>query len=61
VVADLEFQITTLQQKLDLKNEEHESALLQASGTLEGSLFALRHLTSEVARTIDDGIDMLSA
>ncbi|HVH46064.1 MAG TPA: serine/threonine-protein kinase [Labilithrix sp.] len=59
VVADLDFQIATLQKQLDEKNEAHENALVQATGTLEGSLSALRHLTNEVARTIDDGIDLL--
>jgi serine/threonine-protein kinase len=61
VVEDLGFQIATLQQQLDDKNEEHERLLVQATGQLEGSLSALRRLTNEVARTIDDGIDMLQA
>jgi serine/threonine-protein kinase len=59
VVEDLSFQIDTLQKQLDDKNEEHEQKLVQVTGTLEGSLSALRRLTNEVARTIDDGIDML--
>jgi serine/threonine-protein kinase len=59
VIADLDFQIRTLQSQLDAKNEAHELSLMQATGTLEGSLSALRHLTNEVARTIDDGIEML--
>jgi len=58
VVADLAFQIETLQTQLDAKNEEHERALVQATGSLEGALSALHRLTNEVARTIDDGIDM---
>jgi serine/threonine protein kinase len=61
VVEDLAYQIATLQKQLDDKNEEHERALVQATGALEGSLSALRRLTNEVARTIDDGIDMLQA
>jgi hypothetical protein len=59
VVADLQFQVDVLQQQLDRKNEEHERALTEATGSLEGSLSALRRLTNEVARTIDDGVGML--
>jgi serine/threonine-protein kinase len=59
VVADLQFQVDVLQKQLDLKNEEHEAALTEASGSLEGALSALRRLTNEIARTIDDGIAML--
>ncbi|MBX3226701.1 MAG: protein kinase [Labilithrix sp.] len=58
-VKDLTFQIEALQKQLDERNEAHERALVQATGTLEGSLSAFRHLTNEIARTIDDGIDML--
>ncbi len=59
VVEDLGFQIDALQKQLDAKNEQHERELVQATGSLEGSLSALRRLTNEIARTIDDGIDML--
>ena len=59
VVDDLGFQIETLQKQLDERNEEHERTLVQATGSLEGSLSALRRLTNEIARTIDDGIDVL--
>ena len=61
VVEDLGYQIATLQKQLDDKNEEHERMLVQATGSLEGALSALRRLTNEIARTIDDGIDMLQA
>jgi serine/threonine-protein kinase len=60
VIADLGFQIETLQKQLDQRNEQHEQALVQATGTLEGSLSAFRRLTNEIARTIDDGIQMLA-
>lgn len=56
VIADLTFQIDTLQKQLDAKNEEHERELVQATGALEGSLSGLRRLTNELARTIADGI-----
>jgi len=59
VVEDLGFQVDALQRQLDAKNEELERELVQATGTLEGSLSALRRLTSEVVRTIDDGIAIL--
>lgn len=58
-VNDLAFQIETLHAQLESKNEEHERDLVQATGALEGSLSALRRLTSEIVRTIDDGIDIL--
>lgn len=61
VVADLGFQIDTLQSQLDARNEAHERELVRATGQLEGSLSALRRLTNEIARTIDDGIDALSS
>jgi eukaryotic-like serine/threonine-protein kinase len=59
VVDDLSFQVDTLQRQLDQKNEAHERELVQVTGALEGSLSALRRLTNEIVRTIDDGIDML--
>ena len=59
VVEDLAFQIATLQSQLDARNEQHERALVQSTGQLEGCLSALRTLTNEIARTIDDGIDIL--
>jgi hypothetical protein len=48
-----------LQNQLNRKNEEHEKSLTEATGSLEGSLSALRRLSNEIARTIDDGIAML--
>ena len=59
VVEDLTFQIATLQRQLDERNEAHESALVLAAGSLEGALSAMRRLTNEIARTIDDGMDIL--
>jgi hypothetical protein len=59
VVTDLGFQIDALQRQLDAKNEELERDLVAATGSLEGALSAVRRLTSEVARTIDDGMEML--
>jgi hypothetical protein len=59
VVADVSFQVDTLQRQLDQRNEAHERELVQVTGALEGSLSALRRLTNEIVRTIDDGIDIL--
>jgi serine/threonine protein kinase len=56
---DLAFQLDALQRQLDAKNEGFERELVQATGQLEGSLSALRRLTSEIVRTIDDGIGIL--
>jgi eukaryotic-like serine/threonine-protein kinase len=59
VDEDLAYQLDALQQTLDVKNEELERELVDATGQLEGSLSALRRLTSEIVRTIDDGIGIL--
>jgi serine/threonine-protein kinase len=59
VDMDLAFQLEALQRQLDAKNEAFERELVQATGQLEGSLSALRRLTSEIVRTIDDGIGIL--
>ncbi|MBS2013901.1 MAG: protein kinase [Deltaproteobacteria bacterium] len=59
VAQDLSFQIEALQKQLDAKNEALERELVSATGSLEGSLSALRRLTSEIVRTIDDGISIL--
>jgi serine/threonine protein kinase len=56
---DLAFQLGALQKQLDARNEGFERELVQATGQLEGSLSALRRLTSEIVRTIDDGIGIL--
>jgi len=59
VKADAARSLAEVLAQLDDKNEEHERLLVEATGQLEGSLSALRRLTNEIARTIDDGIDML--
>ena len=61
VDMDLAFQLDALQRQLDKRNESFERELVQATGQLEGSLSALRRLTSEIVRTIDDGIGILQA
>lgn len=59
VDMDLAFQLDALQRQLDKRNEGFERELVHATGQLEGSLSALRRLTSEIVRTIDDGIGIL--
>ncbi len=59
VVTDLGYQIDVLQRQLDQQNEDLERDLVAATGSLEGALSAMRRLTNEIARTIDDGIEML--
>ncbi|AKV03588.1 Serine/threonine protein kinase PrkC, regulator of stationary phase [Labilithrix luteola] len=59
VVDDLTFQIDSLQKQLDAKNEAFERDVLEASATFEGSLSAFRRLTTEVVRTIEEGVSIL--
>lgn len=59
VVDDLTFQIDSLQKQLDAKNEAFERDVLEASATFEGSLSAFRRLTTEVVRTIEEGVAIL--
>jgi hypothetical protein len=60
LVADLGFQIDTLQKQLDLKNDEHERAVLSATARLEGALSALRALDSEIGGAIEEAVEMLA-
>ena len=57
--ADLAYQLEVLQRQLDGRNEGFERDVVQATGQLEGALSALRRLTSEIVRTIDDGMGIL--
>ncbi len=59
IVADLTFQIEALQEQLDARNDELERELMEATGALEGSLAALRRMSSELARTLREGIALL--
>ena len=60
VVHDLSFQVDELQRQLDARNEEHERELVEATGALEGSIAAMRRLSHEVVRTLDEGVQMLA-
>ena len=59
VVADLGYQIEALQGQLDAKNDELDRELTEVSGALEGSVAALRRMSSELARTIREGIALV--
>jgi eukaryotic-like serine/threonine-protein kinase len=61
VVDDLTFQIETLHEQLDAKNEEHDRALTGAAGALEGSISALRVMQSELVRSINEASAVLAA
>jgi serine/threonine protein kinase len=61
VDTDLSFQIVMLQKQLESKNEAFEREMVCASGGLEGSLGALRCLTNELVRTLDEAAVVLGA
>lgn len=54
VVDDLGYQIEELKQQLARQNEQHDTELAEASGRLEGALAALRRMTGELVRTIEE-------
>lgn len=56
VVVDLGYQIEALQRQLDDKNDALDKELSEVSGALEGSLAALRRVSSELARILRDAI-----
>jgi serine/threonine-protein kinase len=56
---DLTFQIAELQKQLDTQNEQVDADLAAASGQLEGALSALRRLTGELVRTVEDAAGVL--
>jgi serine/threonine-protein kinase len=59
VEQDLDFQIDALQQQLMRQNEELETELAEASGKLEGALWALRRMTGDLIRTMADAATAL--
>jgi serine/threonine-protein kinase len=54
VVDDLGYQIEQLKQQLWRQNEQHDTELADATGRLEGALAALRRMTGELVRTIEE-------
>ena len=61
VERDIGFQIEALQQQLVAQNEQLEGELADATGKLEGALAALRRLTGELIRTIEEAASAVSA
>ena len=61
VDQDLSFQIEALQRQLEARNEGFDREMLEAAGSLEGSLSALRRLTNELVRTLDEAAVILGA
>jgi serine/threonine-protein kinase len=51
---DLGFQIEELQRQLVARNEQHDVEMKVAAGELEGALSALRHMTGQLVRTIEE-------
>jgi serine/threonine-protein kinase len=54
VDQDLGFQIDALQRQLELQNEQLDAELAEATGRLEGALQALRRMTGDLIRTIEE-------
>jgi serine/threonine-protein kinase len=52
--ADLGYQMAALQEQLDRQNEQLDLELADATGKLEGALAALRRMTGELVRTIEE-------
>ena len=61
IIDDLSFQIVQLQLRLEAKNESHEREFAAATGELEGGISAVRTLTSELVRTIDEATSLVSS
>ncbi len=59
MAEDLAFQIETLQRRLHEQNEQLEGELVDATGSLEGSLSALRRITGELVRVMADAASSL--
>ena len=60
VEMDLNFQIETMQSELSKRNEKLDAELLEATALLEGSIFAVRRLTHELVRTLDEAAATVS-
>lgn len=61
VVDDLSFQIVELELRLESKNETHERERESANAKLEGAIAAVRALTAELARTMDEATALVTA
>ncbi len=61
VAADLTYQMTALQNQLDMQNEDLDHDLTDATGKLEGALTAMRRMTGEFVRTLEDAAESLTS
>jgi serine/threonine protein kinase len=61
VEADLTFQIVQLQIQLEAKNERFEKDYASATGQLEGAISAVRAMTHEIVRTLDEAAAIVSS
>ncbi len=61
VEDDLAFQIVQLQLRLEAQNERFEKDFAVATGELEGAISAVRAMTSEIVRTLDEAAVIVSA
>jgi predicted nucleic acid-binding Zn-ribbon protein len=61
IVDDLSYQIVQLQLRLEARNEAHEREYAAATGELEGAISAVRTLTSELVRTLDEAAALVSS
>ena len=61
VEEDLTFQIVQLQLQLEAKNERFEKEYASATGELEGAISAVRAMTHEIVRTLDEAASLVSA
>ena len=58
---DLTFQIVQLQLQLEAKNERFEKEYAAATGELEGSISAVRAMTHEIVRTLDEATAIVTS
>lgn len=60
VERDLTFQITELELRLEVENVQLDRALAEGTGMLEGAISAVRQLTNELVRTLDDAASLVA-
>ncbi len=58
---DITFQIVQLQLQLEAKNERFEKEYAAATGELEGSISAVRAMTHEIVRTLDEAAAVVAS
>ncbi len=61
VEEDITFQVVQLQLQLEAKNERFDKEYASATGELEGGISAVRSMTHEIIRTIDEAAAAVSA